>query len=352
MRKIILATFIGLVSVGLLYGVAYAAVSGPCVNCHTMHASQDGTSMLFSSDVDGDPNEALTRAGCIGCHGQDPSGTNSIIDNIPQVWHNAARDLAAGNFKYVSTDAGAAEAKGHNVTDLGVSYQETTLTSPPGDELNTGISNDNFTCAGKYGCHGDRSQTGNYAGIKGAHHTDDGTIDGNSTGTSYRFLKGVLGLENNATYPWENYDENIHNEYKGATGTGTESTLTTPGGGTISGLCAICHGDFHYSTDVGSASPWLRHPTDIVLPASGEYASYNEDGATYSTVAPVARVDIPTTPSSSVTPGTNDAIVMCLSCHGAHGTNYNDILRWDYSTIVAGGAGGNIGCFICHTQKD
>ncbi|CAD7777657.1 MAG: hypothetical protein KIIPBIDF_00918 [Candidatus Methanoperedenaceae archaeon GB50] len=49
------------------------------------------------------------------------------------------------------------------------------------------------------------------------------------------------------------------------------------GNNTISGLCAECHGDFHGSSDdIGSSSPWLRHPTDIQLPGTGtEYYKYN-----------------------------------------------------------------------------
>lgn len=254
-----------------------------------------------------------------------------------------ADNLAAGNFKYIADNAD--DTKGHNVAEID---SEGTLTGPPGDEHSTGITASNFTCAGKYGCHGDCTTTDDYPAMKGAHLTDDSSIDGNDTGTSFRFLKGVLGLENNdATYPWQDRTASLHNEYKGAINTGTESTATEPGG-TISGLCAECHGNFHYSTDVGSASPWLRHPTDITLPSSGEYTSYNTDNS-YSTIAPVARVTIPGTPSNTVTPsGSDDDIVMCLSCHGAHATNYFKMMSWDYK----GWPPGTNGCNICHTSKD
>lgn len=268
MRKIILATFIGLVSVGLLYGVAYAAVSGPCVNCHTMHASQDGTSMLFSSDVDGNPNEALTRAGCIGCHGQGTA--SNIVTNIPQVLHTAGTDLAGGNFAYITgaktPTTGNQNTVGHNVIDLGTTYQETTLTSPPGDEFNTGITNANFTCGGTKGCHGDRTIEGSFAAISGAHHAGEtGQLTvADTVANSYRFLKGVHGYED---ADWQaTASSSDHNEYKGDT-TYTEGTsASAPAGNTISGLCAECHGNFH-GTETGSASPWLRHPTDTdVLP--------------------------------------------------------------------------------------
>ena len=122
---------------------------------------------------------------------------------------------------------------------------------------------------------------------------------------------------------------------------------------TISEFCAECHGYFHASDEINdqpppSGSPWKRHPTDVSLPASGEYASYTA----YSIEAPVARVNIPGSPSGTVDPGGEiDDIVMCLSCHRAHASEYPDILRWDYSDMDAGG-GGSGGCFTCHTQKN
>jgi len=49
----------------------------------------------------------------------------------------------------------------------------------------------------------------------------------------------------------------------------------------------------------------------------------------------------------------DDAIVTCISCHRAHGSQYADLLRWDYATMTAhNGTTGNVGCFQCHTSKD
>ena len=105
-----------------------------------------------------------------------------------------------------------------------------------------------------------------------------------------------------------------------------------------------CHGDFHGQETGGS---WLGHPADTVLPAEGEYASYTS----YDPTVPVAR-PVLTGVSATVTPGTD--MVMCLSCHVAHGSPYNDMLRWDYNDMTTGttGAGAGNGCFKCHTEKD
>jgi len=45
-------------------------------------------------------------------------------------------------------------------------------------------------------------------------------------------------------------------------------------------------------------------------------------------------------------------LVMCLSCHKPHGSPYSDMLRWDYSEMIAGDDSKSGGCFTCHTQKN
>lgn len=336
-----------------------AKVTGNCKNCHTMHSSQGGADMATYGGGSG-ANPCLTRGDCIGCHAYGAgSGTDNVEDIdgslVPQVFHDAATDLAAGNFKHISTDADANDNKGHNVAAIDA---EGTLTSgPPGDENSTGITTD-LTCAGVKGCHGDRTVTDETASVKGAHHAGvSGLCDtADTVANSYRFLKGVKGYENmHATYKYQNYSSQYHNEYYGVSTKGTESTLSTPGGNSISGLCAECHGNFHgpQSGDMtsGTASPWLRHPTDIVLTNSGEYTNYT----TYSIVAPAARpsgsgalATINSATNITVTPGTD--IIMCLSCHGAHATDYYKLMRWDYKSTTLATA--LAGCNVCHTSKD
>jgi predicted CXXCH cytochrome family protein len=269
----------------------------------------------------------------------------------------------------VTKASGASDAKGHNVVALG--NKDEILTVPPSGSFGhpTSVTNDNLRCAGKHGCHGrrvDDTKTG-LQQLKGAHHMNvDGKCDtATAIYNSYRFLRNVKGLEN-TTDRWQNKDENSHNEYFGATtpmsGDITncynchdahDFDMTFPANHTISGFCGTCHGNFHLLEGIGgdTVSPFTRHPTDIILPNSGEYSAYT----TYSVEAPVARYNggtVPDTISPTVTPGTDDAIIMCLSCHAAHGTDYPDILRWDYSDMIAGDNSKSGGCFTCHTQKN
>ncbi len=375
MKKTLLTLSLVLLAVVFMYGYASAGVVGQiCSACHTMHNSQNGTT-TGEAGASG-PNDQLLKADCLACHtgsGQTSTFEAPVVLETSLPGGQGGTDTnAGGNFYWVADAEGDDDAKGHNV-DL-LATQDANIGGgsyvPPG--FNNGIGavgdfsggSDQLTCAGEWGCHGDHT-TGNdnWAGIKGAHHNNTGgsateASSATTVGNSYRFLMGIKGLED---VNWNNgEDASSHNEYFGEADLTGRSTAGTVSGGTdtMSYLCAQCHGDFHTDIDATSpaAAPWRRHPTDIVLPA-GEYQSYN-GGSGYSLQAPVARGAVPSDSSSTVTlgqdTGATGAIVMCLSCHRAHGSPENDLLRWSYSDMNAGTTGGSAGtgCFVCHTEKD
>jgi hypothetical protein len=352
---------------------ANAKITGPCSNCHTMHNSQDATAQATFGATGQPwkgtgPYPALLKGDCLGCHGMGLP--NKIVtlggSEIPQVFHtDTTGDLAGGNFAYILgvKGSGASDSKGHNIIDLG--NPDDVLTQPPGRRHDIDQIDTRFTCAGSGGCHGRRADQGvGIPALKGAHHNNtSGSCDiADSVANSYRFLEGVKGYENDGTYKWQNFDENNHNEYYGATtplsfnvtgcttchesahGSGIMHII--PRNNTISNFCGTCHGYFHLLEGIGddTTAPFTRHPTDVILPSTGEYSAYT----IYSVEAPVARTYVPSSPGSSVSTGSD--VVMCLSCHVAHASDYPDMLRWDYSKIIAGG-GGSGGCFTCHTTK-
>ena len=359
-----------LLMVGMVIGLGYGysmAITGQCSNCHTMHNSQNNAAMTS----DGITHDSLLRATCVSCHTATQAGMTTQF-NAPAVYHSAgltAADTpgpgttnAGGDFYYVTLN----DSYGHNVA--GIASADGTLTTPPGfdgnatDSTVTGYSfgqvaggnwtsGSQVTCAGATGCHGNHTATDPMAAIKGAHHNNGGTNDVISTAPttvagSYRFLAGIMGQED-ADWQWT-ASSTDHNEYYGVDDkTGRNGVNSYSNTNTISFLCAECHGNFHSDIDVDepAGSPWRRHPTDVALPTGGEYANYT----TYSIEAPVARPSITGTVSSSVTAGTD--VVMCLSCHRAHGSNQPDMLRWDYSTMIAN-SGNTGGCFTCHTTKN
>lgn len=167
---------------------------------------------------------------------------------------------------------------------------------------------------------------------------------------------GVKGIEDS---DWQNpAGDNAHNEYLGVP---TDKHVPTfkldTSGGSMSAFCCGCHGNFHNqnvnaTTGAGSQSPWIRHPSDFVIPNTGEYASMN---TSYNLDTPVARsltkiLTFGGTSSNTVTAGSD--MVMCLSCHRPHGSEYEDLLRWEYAEMIAGGGSNTTGCFVCHTTKD
>ena len=340
--------FILLALCSMLFAVkGEARMKGRCKDCHSMHSST--------------PFPVLTKGGCVGCHGQVPNGTQNIIKigkaRIPQILHHMADgDLASGNFYYVADGYNPDYSKGHNV--VGISHQESipTMNVPPGFIGNVQIPGGvgpvywpaevQLTCSGTWGCHGNRTIYDSYVSIYGAHHTHTGEIDGSTVGKSYRFLYGVTGVE----HPdWE-YLATVdnHNGYKGDINYNTMDT--------ISYLCGECHGVFHPSPNLGGARDvgtayygiWVRHPADIGFNtvhggyANSEYLGY----AIYSLDSPVAYFN-PTGKDKVVNA---DSIVMCMSCHRAHASNYPDSLRWDYSKISTTDMMRE-GCLICHTEK-
>jgi hypothetical protein len=378
--KTLIITSLCMLMVLFLSTYAQAKITNQgCSNCHTMHNSQNGTDMRLDDtritgsgageclDCHADTRAVLLRLDCLGCHAKELDTDNNItFDGWPQIALNmGVTYLAGGNYKYVFV----ANENGHNVHGFGNANIPVDLgNTPPGynakydpstGKYQTSLSNQ-IMCAGQNGCHGNRNEVSPYVAMKGTHHADDSMLkfgsiaegqQGNTPGTSYRFLYKVHGGEDD---DWQaSVTAADHNEYKGATFASRplESGQVWGNIETISQFCAECHGYFHASDEITdtTGSPWKRHPTDVSLPDSGEYASYT----VYSVEAPVARVNIPGSPLDTVDPsGDVDDIVMCLSCHRAHASEYPDILRWDYSEMIAGDSSKSGGCFTCHTQKN
>ncbi|NOY12981.1 MAG: cytochrome c3 family protein [Deltaproteobacteria bacterium] len=377
--RLMLPLAVMLIQLGFTAGLASAAVTGDCVNCHTMHNSQNGQAVadhngttLTSAQVN------LLNSDCLGCH-TDATQTIAMIgtgnqSRVPIVLTTSEPTyppngssnsvLAAGNFYWV---AQGDDTKGHNVFGLrGNTFAanvDSNLSAAPGNAQPTGSGS---VCRN---CHGTLATE--ISGCKGchfaAHHVDDGpgnVVTGQGDGW-YRFLSGaqmlaavnpggssrdallaqagVVGVED---ANWEQ-DPTSHNTYKGATGF-TSAGFGSVNGNSIGLYCTGCHSRFHHSmggADDGlqnASGAWIRHPSDVVLPGAGtEYANYN-----YTALAPVAYETIDSTGAGTT------ALVTCISCHRPHGSPYPDMLRWDYSGCVANAVNTECGCFACHTSKD
>lgn len=349
----------------LLSGVVLAKVSGPCSNCHTMHNSQNGTSVVAEG-----PQAMLLVNDCVGCHSgtsgdvwQDSVTEAPVVYNTssPPSYGASGHGLAGGNFYWVAQD----DTKGHNVFE---NNPDDSLSVAPGAAVGIGCGTNSChnnlhgtntafgTRQGCTKCH----MMGNSSGPKGYHHLDDtGILIDSAAQGWYRFLaghmsgagQGVSGIED---ADWQKTGGSAdHNEYLGYAATKTSAGGFSASGNTMSGFCCGCHGNFHIEQ---SDTAWIRHPSDTAIPNSGEYASafgaVGGSGA-YDPLVPVARpasFNWAGGPGASVTLGTD--MVMCLSCHCAHGSPNSDMLRWDPASMIAGDNDKSGGCFACHTQKN
>jgi len=304
-----------------LLNVAIAAVTGVCSDCHTMHNSQSGTSVV----TDG-PYGSLLASSCIGCHsttGTDPyDGTTPFVQGTYLTDTNC---LAGG---YFTTNTG--DDHSDNSHTLG------SLASPAGytGTWYTGTST-GLKCAGSSGCHGYETEGDEVKAIAGGHHEND-----LKPLLGYRML--VVGSTLVGGIEAADYEEElittggtsgVHNVY-------CADTAST--NATISELCGKCHGDFHSTAGTqNSDGAWIRHPSDVAIPSGWIISTSTLTGQDYVN-NPVGYVD-------GVEAGTR--YVTCLSCHRAHGTGYPDLLRWAYTTQVAGSGTTTYGCLGCHDKQ-
>jgi predicted CXXCH cytochrome family protein len=340
-----------------------AGVTGQCSNCHTMHNSQAGAALAFYYNEptkalvteSPTPNPGLLVSDCVGCH-TSSSSTETIkilgSSRIPIVLNTSEplAYLAGGNFYWVAQGP-ANDNYGHNV--WGISAKDSNLSRAPGDgstcvkSCHESLATDPAVIDPFYGiggCKGCHQST--------KHHSSSppsGSLETAASGW-YRFLSGhwsgttVNGVED---IDWEQNPSAGHNKYQGV----TYSYWGIPGDSldithSMTGYCQGCHLRFHSAMNFGGSmvSPWFKHPSDAALPTTGEYSAY-DPVTNYNTRIPVAWVN-------PETPAAGEAVVMCLTCHRAHGSQYPNMLRWDYKNWPPGDPLNPPGCIVCHSTKN
>ena len=322
-----------------------------CGTCHTMHDNFGGGGMTSGSFGGG-----FADGQCMACH-MNEDGSDAVNDAIaaPGVSHQnnpldgGGKYLAAGSFYFLTLG----DEYAHNVEEFENPDDTHGLTPPGGTTLEGAL-----TCGS---CHLTEYQHHANQGGSYANPSTVGFADGTGIGQFYRFLSGATGVDiingpngikGGEDGDWEftsgPQDHNVYiadNDYNST----AEDTITY--------VCNLCHGNFHGSANAGSPSAWVRHPTDFSLNdgSNNEYSSYG----TYKVITPIAADNgisnvsgdalTMTDYNSLDTGGTNLHLVTCISCHRAHGSEHPDMLRWSYSTQMAGSGSG--GCFNCHTSK-
>ena len=265
---------------------------------------------------------------------------------VPIVYNTAKpyedKLLAGGNFHWVEYEN---DNRGHNIfQDNG----DDKLDKAPGTMV--------FTYGPCVGCHANLHLSAKSPGFP--------ELDGRSgckvchfdphPSDWYRFVsikhwdteepRGAEGIEHEK---W-NYEAtpSSHNEYLGTKhniGWGLVDL-----GNTTTAYCTGCHGAFH-NKQKDDDGKWTHHPSDWTIPNLGEFAdAFGAGGSgigTYDSNVPVARTSLAGGVSSIVM--LDSDMVMCLSCHHAHGSPYDDSLRWDTNSRDSS----TNKCLTCHTQK-
>jgi predicted CXXCH cytochrome family protein len=355
-----------------LSGISFAFHSGgvaECTGCHQMHNSN-----TINLTVAGDDSST-----CLTCHGASgqssyhvASPSAEMAPGTPPNNEGPGGDFGWLNKTYYPVIRGSVvtnfgQRHGHNIVaayyDNGYLAADPDNTTAPGGTFSAGTS---FSCVSCHDQHGKGRWTtaGAYSKTSGAIYTSGSygslpstfsTGEALSTGV-YRLLRAQDSL-GGVTFPATPPVAVVNSTYNRSEF--FSQTRTAYGSG-MSDFCGACHPDMH------STSGILRHPTNRLMNGviQGNYNGYVksgnmtgsaatsylslvpfEEGVTYSTAHITTLTSHAQTnnsvlngPSSGTVPAT--ATVMCLSCHRAHASAWENMLKWDPSqtTIVTAGA--------------
>jgi hypothetical protein len=390
-----------------------------CYDCHTIHNSEDGAPIAAGAGGSIGPYARLLKQPtvtdiCLQCHLYPASSAfkaPAVMTPNGVLPSNLA--LPGGDFYWSGgTGPGAAPRKGHNPgKSLGV--QAMTMTSDSALSVSPGGSypTSNWDCAT---CHDPHNRFGeNVAAwrqlkrkINGIVHTGEETVvagvesfGGNQGPTTQGYepirsnSRGDLrGGVNETNYVNTRKDGNALEGAKLYPPLAESDTNKNVYRGGFSSFCAVCHGDFHggnveiRNADNGktrAGSAWLRHPTNVTINQStgSKYGidtykavvtnaqGNNPNPSGYDWKYPMVKGDavftVKTNVASANDPSTLAATdrIMCLTCHKAHASKYENMTRWDtnaHSFIAAGqqdftgavspGDNPAYGCGKCHQK--
>jgi len=348
-----------LLTIGLS-GMAYAFHSGgvaDCGGCHSMHTPKTGgTALLIGTDY---------SSTCLSCHANAATGSYHIMTypfpaaGSPPINYNPGGDFAWLQKTYSftvrnSTTTENGQDHGHNVVaiDFGMTA-DTNYTQAPGGTF----ASTNLACNSCHDPHGKYRRIGGDTtytiATTGAPIIGSGSYNNSAVPTatqavgSYRLLAGTGYSQNAGTlaiaYPGapiasapSTYNQSeATNQVRVAYG-----TAATGGGKTTWGMwCATCHPAMHSTGN-------YVHPIDQSLSSveATIYGNYVSSGvmtgtpaSSYLSLVPfmentsdyaILKTHASNTNAYLNGPGSSDQVA-CLSCHRAHATGFQNMLRWE-----------------------
>jgi hypothetical protein len=370
-------------ALAMAFGQAQALHDGGvahCDACHTMHNSGPGGGEGSNTVAPRMTNNALAvgttnpwllqgsdpSSTCLNCHGDTSRSSYHVLDlNSMTTINSATMNYApGGDFAWL----GQGERKGHNVIAADFGMLPDSRGTPPGQSAYNGAG---FSCVSCHDPHGQNRYTGvgdtivrGAAGgaIVGGGSNDAGVAAGGVRG-AYRILGG-LGWTPKSSPSFPGFGPAVAPPIAVAPATyntpEASFDLDLAGGVTgqvvvayVKGMaewCGTCHGAMHTNAVSGASGTMLRHPSGASATMNDVFANYNayiktgDMSGTATKISYDALVPFETNGTRAVT-ATQSALVtetttlqasastsvMCLSCHRAHASAFDSMLRWDYA---------------------
>ncbi len=302
----------------LAAGQAYAFHDGGvayCQGCHTMHNSQNGQPIDPANNGLG--HEYLLKYGnasdtCLNCHanyGQFYEGAG-YGPGGDFYWLTKTYTWTSHGYNFTS----AGDSHGHNIISpaRGLAADATLTHAPGGDFLSSRLG-----CTSCHDPHGNESFRILYGSAQGPIYD----------GGRYDFLNDQPEAKGNS-----------RKTYVGGGGNETDLQHTIYKDG-MSLWCANCHTDFHSL----NTNNFVHVEEGIGSTIAANYNAYvntddqvsGDQATAYRGLIPfeAVNVDLNTADPTNYTLGpTGVDKVMCVSCHRAHATPFDDIGRWDFDT--------------------
>ncbi|MFH1216992.1 MAG: cytochrome C [Pseudomonadota bacterium] len=292
-----------------------------CDGCHSMHNSADNPRAGSATAADLMKGSDASST-CLNCHSGSAGSYHIATPNGGTMSQGGDFFWVQTDYTYTSRGTSLATSKGENhghsivAADFGFLADTTNVTAPGG-----AMASNTLGCTSCHDPHGQvNGGTSNgtaaisVSGSYGAADPTDGSIHGN-----YR----ILG---------DNGYKLINTAAPVATSNGSSGTTVNYGTG-MSSWCLSCHPTFNDNSNM--------HPVNVPVQMS-TYNSYVKTGDFTGNVATAFDGLVPfergVTDGSLITHnstvGVEDAndVVMCLSCHRAHGSAFDNGLRWDDNT--------------------
>jgi len=344
-----------------------------CDGCHVMHNASSGVAKSTTGASGGvaawtnTTNAYLLQGGdqsstCLICHsGAKTAGYQFIVADVTTA-AAPTNFTPGGDFGWLKLNFtnSPSQRHGHNVAavDFGLAVDPDLKAAPGGTYAGAAAGKAAFACSNCHDPHGryrvqDNAGTLEVAGpsspgskilpIKMSGSYGDAPVAADFAVGAYRILagKGYAPASNPAfAFPNDPPIAVAPTAYNKAEGSANGGDVRVAYGTGMSEWCQNCHTNIHLDTYV-TGRPGLRHPAgSTAFLHAGQYDVYNKYISSgdmtgtnaYTSLVPFEQgksiPDLKTSITGTII-ADSTSNVMCLSCHRAHASAFDSMVRWD-----------------------